>query len=75
VLASAGLAKEVQGRGADGGSGCAVEVLLQGVDCGRSGFYCDYAGKGGCELAGEEADAGEEIPGKFAALAFGYALD
>src|SRR5580658_7326573 len=74
MLARLFVAEKIEGRGADGGSRCALEILFEGLDRGWSGFDGDDMGEAAGEAAGEEADAGEEVPGQRALLAGGDAL-
>ena len=67
-LVFGGLAEKVEGRSVDCGAGGVAEILIEGGGCGRSGLDSDDTGEAGGELAREEANAGEEVPGESAFL-------
>jgi hypothetical protein len=70
-----GAAEEVEGGGADGDAAGAFEVGGESLGGGRGGLDGDDAGEIGGERAGEEAYAGEKVPGECAFVVGGDAVD
>ncbi len=68
-------AEKIESRGADWDSSCSLEIRGKRLGCGGRELNGDNAGKALRELAGEEADAGEEVPGERTAVARCNAFD